>query len=99
VAGRPREVARLDIKGYVVDYSPDPQSDQLRKDYLRFVNVLMSDKTFADLFEGEVLMVGDRFNPNLSSSAGAKGELLPKAGLEFEVILTFKPPPAAPGRP
>jgi hypothetical protein len=107
VAGRPREVSQLDVKGLVISYDDDPQSDRLRADYLRFVEVLRNDKAFADIFDSNVKIPGDRMNKTLApSGAGAKDANLPKAGLEFELIFTFKPPtapapatPAAAGRP
>lgn len=98
VAGRPREVSKLTIKGLVVSDS-EPQSDELRKAYLRFVDALGKDKVFADMFEGEPQLVGDRV-VQISASSGARGkdERMPKGGLEFEVVFTFKAPaPAQPG--
>jgi hypothetical protein len=80
-------------------YEANPQSDQLRKEYLRFVDVLRNDKAFADNFESEPSLRGDRMIESLGSTAGARGkdEHVPKAGLEFEVVFTFKTPSAAAG--
>jgi Tfp pilus assembly protein PilN len=109
--GKRREVSQLVIKGCVPSFDADPSADKLRNQYLQFVAALGEDKEFADLFDGPPKLTGDRVIPSLAS-AGAPGARdagqkmpMPKSGLEFEVIYTFKPPappagtPGAPGTP
>lgn len=100
LGGKRREMLQLVIKGCVPCFEAEPSADKLRNAYLRFVNALRADKEFADNFEGDPLLPGDRIDKSLpaAASAASRGndQDLPKAKLEFQVIFTFKPPePAA----
>jgi hypothetical protein len=108
-------VKQLHLEGYVPSFTDEPVPADLVRPMTDFVNALKADKKWQAIFEGEADIRGiavEKFTTRTApGSKTARTEALrnlPKGGLKFTIIFTFKstapppkPPPAkgAPVRP